>query len=320
MQKAERMPYHEFAKLFPDDDTCLQYVWDTCHGDMVQCPKCEKSARYYRIKKRKQYACSQCAHQIAPLAGTIFHHTKLPLSIWFYALYLFSINKNGISAKELERVLGVTYETAWSMLKRIRELAGRGTHDTYFMDGVAEIDDAYFGGKVGNLHAKERAALRERHGSLYGKSGIKTTVIGAVSRGDVKQAQAEVLDTKAPTLQNTDNFIDDTINRDKVKVITDDWTAYMKLRKRGVLHAVVAHGRGEYCRTGKNTGLPIHTNNIENLWSQIKRSLDGTYHHVSRKYLQHYLDEFVFRYNHRGRQVFFSLLPLLPHSAKAKRS
>ncbi len=102
------------------------------------------------------------------------------------------------------------------------------------------------------------------------------------------------------------NFINDTLDRNNSRVITDEWTAYMKLKNRNIQHKVVAHGKGEYVRGD------VHTNNIENLWSNIKRSLDGTYRGVSKKYLQCYLDEFVFRYNHRGERVFFALLALLP--------
>ena len=139
IQKAERYRYSDFLKDHSTDDACLEYMWQLRYGDMKVCPKCGKVARYYRIRKRKVYCCASCSHMIAPLAGTIFHKSSTPLTMWFYAIYLFSIAKNGMSAKELERVLGVTYKTALRMLHRIRDLVASENYDnTYFSLPMAQ--------------------------------------------------------------------------------------------------------------------------------------------------------------------------------------
>jgi len=114
-----RMSYADFSALFPDNNSCVEYIWSIGYGDMGHCPRCAREAHYYRLKKRAVYSCGRCGFQIAPLAGTIFQNTKLPLSIWFYAMYCNSL-ESAISAKKLERILGVTYETAWGMLRKIR--------------------------------------------------------------------------------------------------------------------------------------------------------------------------------------------------------
>lgn len=307
MMKAEKLPYFEFQKLFSDDDACLEYIWNARYAHIQNCPQCDREFKYYRIKKRKQYACSHCGHHVAPLVGTPFENTKLALSMWFYALYLWSITKNGISAKELERILGVHYETAWSMLKKIRGLVAQENYHIYFTDGTTEIDDSYFGGKLTNKHAKEIAEIKQSRGDtgLTGRSAVnKTVAIGAVNR-ESGQAQVEVLPGKAPNLVETDSFIADTLDKNTNTVITDDFSSYKKLSERGVDHSTVEHGTGQYAH-----GI-VHINSVENLWSTIKRSLDGTYRGVSKKYLQMYLDEFVFRYNHRGQKVLHSVLRLL---------
>ena len=315
-QKAEKYPYREFIKEYGDDTEILNMLWVRQYGKgTIECPKCKKYARYYHKRKTTQYECSRCGHLITPLKNTIFYRSHVSLSMWFYAIYLFTINKNGLSAKELERALGVQYKTAYNMLHKIRDLVAGENYNTYFHGGTTEIDDSYFGGKLINKHAKEIQAIKAQRGGkgITGRSNInKTLAIGAVNREEGK-VHVETLDTDAPTLSDTDNFIVDTLDKQRSRVITDDWTSYMKLHRRGVHHSVVEHGKGEYGRGD------VHTNGIENLWSNIKRGLDGTYRGVSRKHLQKYLHEFVFRYNHRGERVFDAFLALLPYRPEIRR-
>jgi len=114
---------NDFKNDFPDDNTCLSYIFNYKFGDNFECPKCGKK-KFYRVKKRKCYACAWCGYQIYPAAGTIFHKSSIKLTNWFFAIYLMSKSNNKISAKELQAHLGISYKTAWNMRKKIKDLPG----------------------------------------------------------------------------------------------------------------------------------------------------------------------------------------------------
>ena len=119
--KVPRYTIDTLHQQFPDDDTCLDYMFQKQYGELPACLKCGViNPKFYRVRSRKCYECNDCGYQISPLANTIFHKSETPLTKWFYAIYLFSVGKNGVSAKEIERHLGVTYKTAWRMAKQIR--------------------------------------------------------------------------------------------------------------------------------------------------------------------------------------------------------
>jgi transposase-like protein len=269
--KPMRYTLKQFQAEYPDDDACLEAVFQDRFGNMKCCPACGVvDAKFHRVKKRQCYACQWCGYQLFPLANTIFRKTTTPLTSWFYAVYLFSVAKNGVSAKELERHLGVTYKTAWRMARQIRILMQQ---ENAQLTGTIEADETYIGGK---------------HRHKYGRSK-KQTVFGMVERdgsakvNHVKSSGARVL---LPVLQS---------GVDKEATIyTDEYGSYKSLAKRGYSHTTINHSALEYVR-----GI-VHTNTVEGFWGQLKRSIDGTYHSVSPKYLQSYLDEFVFRYNFRG--------------------
>lgn len=266
-----RYTFKDFKAEYPDDDACLDAVFSNRYGDLKYCPRCGAETKFYRVKKRKCYACAHCAYQLHPLANTIFRKSETSLWNWFYAIYLVSQAKNGISAKELERHLGVTYKTAWRMLQQIRKLMEQ---DDEKLSGTVEVDETYYGGKT-----VQKDSYRN-----------KTPIVGvAEKRGKLK---ATVVDgasayTVLPYIRaNVDP---------SVIVHTDQSRIYARL-KREYAHEVVDHGQ-YYAIDG------IHTNNLEGFWSQLKRSIAGTYHWVSPKYLDKYVDEFVFRFNHRYEPV-----------------
>lgn len=239
-------------------------------GDLKFCPNCAAETSFYKIASRKCYSCKHCGHHIYPLAGTIFHKSATPLKLWFFAIFLFTASKNGVSAMELQRQLGVTYKTAWRMAKQIRQLfADMGSDD---FDGTIEADETYIGG-----HKK------------HAQGGVdKAIVFGMVQRGGkvraehVKSAGARVL---LPRLRDT-VAVGTTVYSDQAAV-------YRTLTRMGYIHESVNHSANEWAR-GKT-----HTNTIEGFWSQMKRSIDGTYHAISPKYLQTYVNEFAWRYNQR---------------------
>lgn len=262
---------------FPDDDACLDYLFAQQYGSLPVCPKCGVvDPRYYRVRKRKCYECNDCGYQISPLAHTIFHKSDTPLTKWFFAIYLFGNGKNGTSAKELERHLGVTYKTAWRMAKQIRLMMQE--HGTT-LSGIVEADETYIGGKA----------------KLNKKYDNKTAVVGIVEKKK-GEGKVKAFTTKQADATTTLPFLRANIQSGST-LHTDDSRIYSRV-KRDFTHEFVNHSKLEYVRSG------VHTNTIEGFWGQLKRSLDGTYHCVSPKYLQSYVNEFVFRYNYRGVAAF----------------
>ena len=249
----------EFRKEFANDDICLDYIFRAKHPNAKQ---------FYRIAGRKAYSNPK-GEQIAPLAGTIFEKSKTPLTVWLEAIFLFSISKNGVSAKELQRHFGMTYKCAWRIGHQIRQLM---TQDSDFLTGIVEVDETYFG-KKGNNQTKFKN---------------KTALMGMVERkGRVRAKTIEARRTHI--LLGT---IKANIGKD-ANIVSDEFRVYAKLPKLGYDHWKVRHGIKEYVRGN------VHTNTIEGFWGQLKRSIRGTYHFVSAKHLQAYVDEFAFRYNQR---------------------
>ena len=277
MNGMARYTFKDFQDQYPNDNACLDRVFKARYRGIEWCPKCGAKTKFYRVKKRQSYACMHCGHQLYPLANTIFRKTTTPLWSWFYAIYLVSVAKNGISAKELERHLNVSYPTAWRMLKQIRTLM---TQDNKMLIGIVEADETYIGG---------------RNKPVDRRFDNKTPVVGvAEKRGKIK---AKVMNsanayTVLPYLQ---------ANIEPTAVLHTDQSKIYYRANQYFKHLSVDHSSGKYAHNG------VSTNNLEGFWSQLKRSINGTYHWVSPKHLDSYVSEFVFRYNHR----FEPVCPLL---------
>lgn len=265
---------------FPDDDSCLHFLFRAQYRTMVACPKCgTDDPKYYRVKNRKCYECKDCGNQIYPLAGTIFEKSTTPLTLWFHAIYLLSVSKNGVSAKELERQLGVSYKTAHRMAKMIRLLMqergklGRGGFPI-------EVDEAYIKGKgkSKNYHDNSSAVLA----AVEVNGHVRTKVVDR------------------PVLNNAMAFINENVYKGSM-IHTDESKIYKRV-KLYYQHESVRHIGHEYVRGD------VTTNHIEGFFGQLKRSLDGTFHAVSPYYLASYVGEFAFRYNHRNELIFPLLL------------
>lgn len=266
----------DFNTQYPDDNACLQSVFQNRYGKLKVCPSCEKNTRFYKVAKRKCYACQFCGHQLHPLSDTIFHKSETSLKTWFYAIFLFSNSKNGVSAMELQRQTGVTYKCAWRICKQVRFLMTQGNEP---LQGVVEMDETYVGGV--------RPGKRGR-----GAEG-KTPVFGMVERKGKVRAVV-VSDVKTKTLMP---IVLSSVKKGAV-ISTDEGNNYNRLKENCYEHGTVKHGKGQYAN-----GM-FHSNTIEGFWSQLKRSINGTYHAVSRKYLQAYVDEFSYRYSNRGLALF----------------
>src|SRR5690349_7026 len=156
------MTFAELLRQFPDNDACLDYLKQRYYPDGTECPKCARESKFHRIKGRSAYSCQHCGAHVYPTAGTIFHKSTTSLQLWFYAIYLMSSTRCGISAKQLEREIGVSNKTAHRMLRLIRsELMAQGYQGP--LTGTVEVDETFVGGKPRLAHHKiGRASCRER--------------------------------------------------------------------------------------------------------------------------------------------------------------
>jgi transposase-like protein len=281
--QAPKFTLKDFQKRFPNEDACLDFIFNKRFGDLEACPSCETPTKFHRIAGRKVYSCQWCGYQISPTAGTIMHKSRTPLVSWLFAILLFSNSKNGVSAKELQRQIGVTYKCAFRIGHLIRSMMDEGKD--IIMEGKVEMDESLFGGKK----------VAKRSGKR-GWGADRPCVFGMVERGGRIYTQV-VDDRKAKTLLP----IITAHTTEEVEAYTDEYKAYNKLHKEVDKHFVIQH-----C-TGKHVDGPngeIHTQTIDGAWSLRKRSIRGTYTSVSPKHLQKYLNEFDFRHNHRHERMF----------------
>lgn len=281
----------DFFRQFPDDEACLAHLFNVRFGQGHTCSKCERSAKWYRIEAERAFSCQWCGHHIHPTVGTPFEKSRTSLQLWFYAIFLFTKSRNGVSAKELERQLGVTYKTAWRMGHEIRKHMAELDGDNRLQWEV-EIDESYVGGK-----------------SKTGKQGRgpnKAIVFGMVEReGDV--ISLVVPDGKRDTLQ--------ALILANVKpgstIYTDGNWSYRGLEAHGYTHKIIDKDKDGYARMG------VHVNNIEGFWRQLKAGINGTYIHVSAKHLNKYAKEFEFRFNRRDcpERMLPELLSVFPDTS-----
>lgn len=285
----------QFEELYPTDEACLHKLFLLKYSDVKRCAKCDKPFKYHKLKHLRLYSCQFCGWNIAPTANTIFHKSPTPLTDWFYVIYLFSISKNGLSAKEIERHLGVTYKCAWRIANRVRMLfdVTNSDNDTTGDPGgsnlknTVEIDETYWGGVSPGLKAKE---YKDR-GTRYKRSS-KKAILGMVERRGMIKAKVVINARRKTVMPLIRKHIEVG-----TEIMSDKLHAYRILEEQGYPHQTVVHRKEEWTR-GK-----VHTNTIEGFWSQLKRSLNGTYHMVSPKYLQSYVNEFSWRYNQRQNPI-----------------
>jgi len=289
----------DFMRDYPDDATCLDYLWRKLHsedGETANCPKCGKARKFHRVKSRPSYSCDTCGHHIHPTAGTIFHKSSTSLHLWFHAVFLMAQTRCGISAKQLERELGVTYKTAWRMFNKIRSMLTQGDDP---LSGEVEIDETFIGGKPRKGQIRTDAGSKARMQDVRAFTENKAKVMGAVERGGRLSATI-VPDRKASTL----------VPATKARVLpasvvyTDEFKSYRTLEREGYIHRRVNHSERVY------VDGDVHTQTIEGFWALLKNGLIGVYHGVSTQHLQSYLDEYVWRYNHRDdpRPMFLTIL------------
>ena len=264
-------------KKFPTKESCIKHLEYVRWQDVVGCPYCE-ATNCTKLKKDFRHHCNTCNTHFSVLVNTIFYDSRLPLQKWFLAIALIINAKKGISSRQLARDIEVNKDTAWSMQMRIRQAM---QNDGRFMTGIVEMDETYVGGKPRKYNNTDDAPKNKR-----GRGTKKQAVVGIIERnGHVHAEKQDALSFKA-----LKKIFDE--NAKNAVLITDDYKGYKPFGKT-VEHHTVNHSKGEYANGN------IHTNNIEGFWALLKRGIMDQYHHVSKKYLNEYMREFGFRFNHR---------------------
>lgn len=296
------MDFFEFNRLFPTEQDAINYFINIRYKGKMTCPHCG-STKVFKHSKGKFFICDECHNTFSVFKGTIFEKSDTDLRKWFYAINLFLNAKKGISSYQLQREIGVTHKTAWRILKQIRT-AMSNQEMKEFIDAVVEMDETYIGGKPrkGNNKSEENEDDEDKKNppkSKRGRGTKKTPVVGAVDRNS-KQIHAKVAlpNIQGKALSGKQLFaILEEVCKTSTIVVTDEFRGYNILKHTDHKHLVVNH-----CFEYANG--EIHTNTIESFWSTLKRGVYGIYHKVSVKYLQQYVNEFCFRYNNRGRNMF----------------
>jgi transposase-like protein len=269
----------DLVQAFPTEQSCIDHLeqlrWN---GDVVS--PFDSTSKVYKCKNNR-YKCKNTGKYFNVKTDTIFDNTKMELRKWFIAIWLVTSHKKGISSMQLGRDLDITQKSAWFMLQRIRNCFGLNENEK--LDGEVEIDEAYVGGKQQNRSNKVRADKSEATKEKYKKS----TVLGMVERNGNVKAMIVENSTEESLIPN----IVGNISFDAT-IYTDELTSYNKL-ERVYDHKKVKHSQGQYVK-GR-----VSTNTIESFWALLKRGIYGIYHFTSKKHLQLYVDEFVFRYNSR---------------------
>jgi len=261
----------DFYNRFATEQICRDYLEQARWGDKHTCPRCG-SYKAYKFSDGRLFKCGDCRKQFTVRVGTIFEDSKLPLQKWFLAVYLATSLKKGISSVQLAKYLGITQKSAWFMLHRIRYAIEVGNGD--LLSGDVEVDETYIGGASANRAFQPVKTKEVVFGMVERKGNVKIQ--------HVKSSGARVL---LPAIQNN-------VKREST-IYSDQWQAYKTLGRRGYDHNVVNHSVHQYV-VGNN-----YTQNIENVWSQLKRSVYGVYHQISPKHLQKYCSETEYRYNTR---------------------
>ena len=268
----------ELLQSFPDEQSCINHLEELRWNGYVVSPF-DATSKVYKCKGGK-FKCKNTGKYFNVRTGTLFDNTKIELQKWFLAIWLVTSHKKGISSMQLARDLAVTQKTAWFMLQRIRKCFDIENNND--LDNDVEVDETYVGGKNKNRHKNKKV-----EGSQGRSSKDKTPVVGMIERGGKLNAR-KVDNVKKKTL--TKEIIGCV--KKSASLFTDEWVGYNGVAKL-YNHAMVNHGQGEYVNGD------AHTNTLEGFWSLLKRGIVGIYHFVSRKHLQNYVDEFVFRYNTR---------------------
>ena len=279
MTNTAKMTLPKLMDAFDTDAECRQILEELRWPNGVCCLRCG-SVSISRSKTRKQFDCNDCRYRFSVTTGTVFNDSHLALPKWFMAVLLMCEAKKGISANQMKRTLGVAHKTAWYLCHRIRE--AMSTAKPAKLSGDVECDETYIGGKLS--HDKSRNYRAN-----------KAVVLGALER------DGRIVLTKGRDSSHYEirRFVWNTVSDSASRLITDEHSAYRGIMDEDTIHETVNHSRKEYVRGD------VHTNSIEGAFGLFKRGLVGSFHQVSHKHLDRYLDEFEFKYNNRKNAFLF---------------
>jgi len=268
----------DLLNAFPDEQSCINHLETTIWSDVPISPF-DKTSKVYKCKNNR-YMCTNTNKYFTIKTNKIFEGTQLPLQKWFIAIYLLTTSKKGISSIQLSEQVGVTQKTAWFMDHRIRKALKQNNGQLF---GTVELDETYIGGKEKNKHLSKRVKGTQGRNTL-----TKTPVMGLLQRGG--EIKANVIENvKMRTLEKQ------IVEHVKIgsQLYTDEFLSYSQI---GSLypHKSVCHSKGQYVNVGN-----VHSNGAESFWAILKRGHYGIYHSMSKKHLQLYADEFVYRFNNR---------------------
>ncbi len=267
----------DLINTFPTEEKCIQYLEHIRWNGNVISPF-DSSSKVYKCSKG--YYCKNTNKMFNVKTGTIFENTKIPLQKWFISIWLITSHKKGISSIQLSKDINVTQKTSWFMLQRIRNCFK--CENNYKLSNEVEIDETYIGGKERNKNI-----YNSKKGTQGRSIKTKIPVIGMVERNG-KLVSHIISDAKSTTLLPS---ILKTVNPNTI-IYTDEWKGYSNIHKY-YTHKSIRHKDNEFVRDN------IYTNTIECFWGLLKRGLFGIYHQISKKHLQMYIDEFVFKFNTR---------------------
>ena len=288
-----RYTLKQLREDFPNDQACFDWLVKYLYPDGMFCKRCERITPHTPIKGRRAFACG-CGTHLFPLADTIFYKTRIPLTDWFHAIYMMSSNKAGTSAMQLMRELGCAYNTAWRMMHQIRSMMD----DDEPLEGEVEIDETYV-----HPNVYKRSSAMKKYGPTGNRRGM--ILFGMTERG----GRVRIIHIKAAGTRVLIPLIRENVKKGSL-IHSDGYKAYRTLPQYGYEHRWTDHSKGEYYTEYS------YTQNIENVWSHIKRGLKGVYRHVEPEYLQLYANEFAWRYSHRhDGALFWPLLKALKVSS-----
>jgi transposase-like protein len=264
---------------FKDEATCRNYLATQRWNGVVTCPFCN-SENIYVTNRGFKCGDKTCLKKFSVTVGTVYENSKIPLRIWFAAIYLCTSSKKGVSSLQIHRQLGITQKSAWFLLHRVREMLKN--KQPQMLKEEVQIDECYVGGLERNKHKSKRTK------NAQGRSQTKTPVIGLYEKDG--RVITEVV--TAATRREAERVIEQHCDENAI-MVTDAYPMYARVGQKRT-HVVVNHSEGEYVTANK-----FHTNNIENFWSLLKRGILGIYHSVSPQHLHRYCNEFAGRYNTR---------------------
>jgi transposase len=287
---AMRYSVSDLAIDFPDEAACLEWLVSYRWPSGITCKVCMVVTKHHRVASRRSYSCDRCGHHVHPTAGTILHKTTTPLTKWFYLIHKMSVTRSGVSAKQVERELGVSYPTAWRMMHAVRSMMTEGSLQ---LSGEVEIDETFV-----HPNTFKRSSAHKKYGYVKGGRRTGQVIFGMVERG----GRAKVWHVRSTGARVLLPLIEQNVKYGTI-IHSDSYISYRSLQRRGFEHRTTNHSRGEYYREDS------YTQNIENVWSHFKRGIKGVYRHVGNKHLQNYAQEYAWRYSHRNAiSLFWALM------------